>query len=106
MISLWSEKKVQLKHSDPCIRATIKPCPPSFALSTTMYNKPATSTQEDLSFNRVRNYSLVQDQSMLFGMSRTHEVDACRNDMLGGSRAYNHYIADGMSVQEFEKEKG
>jgi len=45
--------------------------PPSFALSTTMYNKPATSTQEDLRFNRIRNYSLVQDQSTSFGMSRT-----------------------------------
>ena len=83
-------KKVQSKHSDPCIHATIKPCPPSFALSTTMYNEPATSTQEDLSFDHVRNYSLVQDQFMSFGMSRTCEVDTCGNDVLGGSGAYNH----------------
>jgi len=55
-----------------------------------MYNKPATSAQEDLSFNHIRNYSLVQDWSMSFGMSRTHEVDVHRNDMLGGSGAYNH----------------
>jgi len=34
-----------------------------------MYNEPATGTQEDLSFNHVRNYSPVQDRSTSFGMS-------------------------------------
>ena len=55
-----------------------------------MYNEPATSAQEDLSFDRVRNYSPVQDRTTSFGMSRTREGDARGNDVLGGSGAYNH----------------
>jgi len=70
-MSLWSEKKY---NQSIAILVYMRPDnlalpPPSFVLSTTIYNEPATGAQEDLSFNHVRNYSLVQDQSTSFGMS-------------------------------------
>ena len=72
-MSLWSEKKY---NQSIAILVYMWPDnlalpPPSFTLSTTIYNKPATGAQEDLSFNHVRNYSLVQDQSTSFSMSST-----------------------------------
>ena len=65
----------------------ILPPPPSFTLSTTMYDEPAAQrdftgitasrgTQEDQTLECVRGYSPVQDWSTSFSMSNTHESDA------------------------------